>query len=147
MVKSKKEMWHKWHKFFVHIIFAPNVTLEALAQFWKKTHLCVRGTNFGKCSNWHITYLAIGFLKNKSIHPKSGLSNAKFETPNHGFTHYTKWNDGLSVNGKKQNNFLFLFSINKFLLFSISGMNVEEKIVEKLQRQSREKLQKLREEM
>jgi hypothetical protein len=36
-------MWHKWHKVFVHIIFAPNVTLEALAQFWKKPTFVLEG--------------------------------------------------------------------------------------------------------
>jgi hypothetical protein len=35
---------------------------------------------------------------------------------------------------KKKNNYLFLFFANKFLLFSISRMNVEESIIEKLQK-------------
>jgi hypothetical protein len=51
-----------------------------------------------------------------------------------------KWNDGVFAVGKEQNNFFFLLAINKFLLFSISRMNMEESFVEKLQKNSKERL-------
>jgi hypothetical protein len=40
----------------------------------------------------------------------------------------------------------FHFFVNKFLSFFVSKMSAKESFVEKLQRQSREKLQKLKEE-
>jgi hypothetical protein len=52
--------------------------------------------------------------------------------------HYTKQDDGTFIINKEQNNSSFLFSVNKFLSFSISRMNTKESFVEKLQRQSRE---------
>ncbi len=41
---------------------------------------------------------------------------------------------------------LFSFSTSRFQSFFVSKMSVEESLVEKLQKQSREKLQKLQEE-
>jgi hypothetical protein len=52
------------------------------------------------------------------------------------------------MEGGKQDSaysFSFSFSTNKFLSFFVSGMSVEESFMEKLQKQSRDKLQKLRE--
>jgi hypothetical protein len=46
--------------------------------------------------------------------------------------HYTKQNDGIFAIDKEQNNSSFLFSTNKFLLFSISKMNIKESFIEKL---------------
>jgi hypothetical protein len=61
--------------------------------------------------------------------------------------HYMKQDDGVCKIDKEQNNYLFLFFVNKFLLFSVSRMKIEESFFEKLQKQSaREMLQKLREE-
>jgi hypothetical protein len=54
---------------------------------------------------------------------------------------YTKRNDGVFTVDKEHKNFSFLFVVNMFLLFSISRMNIEESFIEKLQKQSREKLQ------
>jgi hypothetical protein len=54
--------------------------------------------------------------------------------------HYTKQDDSVFVINKECNNSSFLFSTNKFVMFLISRMSVEESIVEKLQRQLREKL-------
>ncbi len=45
-----------------------------------------------------------------------------------------------------QSDSLFSFSINRFQSFFISIMSTEKSLVEKLQKQSREKLQKLKEE-
>jgi hypothetical protein len=59
--------------------------------------------------------------------------------------HYTNQDDGVSKINKEQNNYLFLFFANKILLCSISRMKIEESFVEKLQKQSKEMLQKLRE--
>jgi hypothetical protein len=42
--------------------------------------------------------------------------------------HYTKRDDGVSKISKIQNNYLFLFFANKFLLFSIFKMNVKRKL-------------------
>ncbi len=60
--------------------------------------------------------------------------------------HFMKCGDNISEGGKHQNDYLFSFSTNKFKSFFISRMNVEESLVEKLQRQFRQKLQKLKEE-
>jgi hypothetical protein len=54
--------------------------------------------------------------------------------------HYTKQNDGIFAISKEHNNSSLLFFANKFLLFFISRMSVEESFAEKLQRQSRERL-------
>ncbi len=60
--------------------------------------------------------------------------------------HYMKQSDGVFLASKEHNNSLFSFSTNMFLSFSISKMSTKESFVEKLQRQFREKLQKLKEE-
>jgi hypothetical protein len=60
--------------------------------------------------------------------------------------HYTKWNNGIFVADKENSDSLSPFSANKFLPFSISRMSVEENFVEKLQRQSKKRLQKLKQE-
>jgi hypothetical protein len=57
-----------------------------------------------------------------------------------------KRGDNISKGGKHQNDSLFLFSKNKFQLFFVSRMSAKESLVEKLQRQSKEKLQKLKKE-
>ncbi len=54
--------------------------------------------------------------------------------------HCTKQDNGIFATDKKNNDSLFSFFANKFLSFSISKMNAEENFVEKLQRQSRERL-------
>jgi hypothetical protein len=54
--------------------------------------------------------------------------------------------DNISKSGKHQSDSLFSFSTSKFQSFFISKMSAEESFVEKLQRQSRKKLQKLKEE-
>jgi hypothetical protein len=53
--------------------------------------------------------------------------------------HYTKRNDGVFAVNKEHSNFS-LFVVNRFLMFSISRLNVEESFIEKLQIQSRERL-------
>ncbi len=60
--------------------------------------------------------------------------------------HFMKQGDNTSKGSKHYNDSLFLFSTSKFELFFVSKMNVEKSFVEKLQRQSREKLQNLKEE-
>ncbi len=45
--------------------------------------------------------------------------------------------DGVSTIDKEHNDYLFSFSTNKFMSFSISKMSTEESFVEKLHRQSR----------
>jgi hypothetical protein len=57
-----------------------------------------------------------------------------------------KRGDNISKGGKHQNDSLFLFSKNKFQSFFVSRMSAKESLVEKLQRQSKEKLQKLKKE-
>jgi hypothetical protein len=57
-----------------------------------------------------------------------------------------KRGDNVLQGGNHQNNYLFSFSTSKFRLFFVSIMNVEESLVEKLQRPSRKKLWKLKEE-
>ncbi len=42
---------------------------------------------------------------------------------------YTKQNDGVYANDKKQKNSSFLFSANKFLSFSISKMNIKKALL------------------
>jgi hypothetical protein len=54
--------------------------------------------------------------------------------------HFMKQGDNTSKGSKHYNDSLFLFSTSKFELFFVSKMNVEKSFVEKLQRQSREKL-------
>jgi hypothetical protein len=56
-----------------------------------------------------------------------------------------KRDDNASKGDKHYNDSLFLFSTSKFQSFFISKMNVEQSLVENLQRQFREKLQKLKE--
>jgi hypothetical protein len=46
--------------------------------------------------------------------------------------HYTKIGDGIYVANKEQNDYLFLFFVNKFMSFSISKMNTEKNFVENL---------------
>jgi len=53
-----------------------------------------------------------------------------------------KRGDGISTFDKENNDSLFSFFANKFLSFLISRMSANESFVEKLQRQSKEKLQK-----
>jgi hypothetical protein len=60
--------------------------------------------------------------------------------------HFMKRSDNVSKGNKHQNNYLFSFSISRFQLFFVSRMNIEESLLENLQRKSREKLQKLKEE-
>ncbi len=60
--------------------------------------------------------------------------------------HFMKCGDNISKGGKHYNNSLFLFSKNKFQSCFVSRMSVEESLVEKLQRQFKEKLQKLKKE-
>jgi len=57
-----------------------------------------------------------------------------------------KRNDYISKGGKQQNASSFSFFTNKFLSFFVSKMSVKKSFVEKLQQQSKEKLQKLKEE-
>jgi hypothetical protein len=57
-----------------------------------------------------------------------------------------KRGDNTSKGGKHYNDYLFSFSISRFQLFFVSRMNIEESLLENLQRKSREKLQKLKEE-
>jgi hypothetical protein len=57
-----------------------------------------------------------------------------------------KQGDNASKGGKYYNDYLFIFSTSRFQLFFVSKMSGEEKFVEKLQGQSREKLQNLKEE-
>ncbi len=59
--------------------------------------------------------------------------------------HFMKQGDNASK-GNKYYDSSFLFSINRFQSFFVSKMSVEESLVEKLQRQFRKKLQKLKEE-
>jgi hypothetical protein len=54
--------------------------------------------------------------------------------------------DNISKSGKHQSDYLFSFSTSKFQSFFVSKMSAEESFVEKLQRQFRKKLQKLKEE-
>jgi hypothetical protein len=55
-----------------------------------------------------------------------------------------KSHDCISKGSKQYSDFLF-FSTSRFLLVFVSRMSVEESFVEKLQRQFKEKLQKLKE--
>jgi hypothetical protein len=55
-----------------------------------------------------------------------------------------KQDDGIFEIGK--NNYLFLVFANSFLLFSISKMNVEERIIEKLQKTIKKETTNLKEE-
>ncbi len=57
-----------------------------------------------------------------------------------------KQGDYISKGNKHQSDYLFLFSTSIFQSFFVFIMNVETSFVEKLQRPSREKLQKLKEE-
>jgi len=57
-----------------------------------------------------------------------------------------KRGDNVLEGDNYQNDSLFSFSINRFQSFFISRMSTEESLVEKLQKQYREKLQKLKEE-
>ncbi len=57
-----------------------------------------------------------------------------------------KRGDSVSEGGKHQNDYLFSFSTRKFQSFFVSRMSAEKSLVEKLQIQSRKKLQKLKEE-
>jgi hypothetical protein len=57
-----------------------------------------------------------------------------------------KQGDYVSKGSKHQSDYLFLFSTSMFQSFFVSRMSVETSFVEKLQRLSREKLQKLKEE-
>jgi hypothetical protein len=57
-----------------------------------------------------------------------------------------KWDDYISKGDKEQNTSSFLFSTSKSLSFFVSKMSAKESFVENLQRQSREKLQKLKKE-
>jgi hypothetical protein len=57
-----------------------------------------------------------------------------------------KQGDYVSKSNKHQSDSLFLFSLSRFQLFFVSRMSVETSFVEKLQRPSREKLLKLKEE-
>jgi hypothetical protein len=52
--------------------------------------------------------------------------------------HFMKWNDYDLEGEKEYNASLFSFSTSKLLSFFVSRMSVEESIVEKLQRLSRE---------
>jgi hypothetical protein len=56
-----------------------------------------------------------------------------------------KRGDNASKGDKHYNDFLFSFSTSKFQSFFVSKMSVEESLMEKLQRHSEEKLQKLKE--
>ncbi len=58
--------------------------------------------------------------------------------------HFMKQGDNTSKGGKHYN--FFWFSTSRFQSFFVSKMSGEESFVEKLQRQFREKLQKLKEE-
>jgi len=60
--------------------------------------------------------------------------------------YFIKRDDYILEGDKQQSTFSFSLSTNKFLSFFISKMNVEESFIKKLQRQSKEKLQKLNEE-
>ncbi len=60
--------------------------------------------------------------------------------------HFMKRGDSVLEGDNYQNDSLFSFSINRFQSFFISKMNTKESLVEKLQKQYREKLQKLKEE-
>ncbi len=60
--------------------------------------------------------------------------------------YFIKQDDYILEGDKQQSTFSFSLSTNKFLSFFISKMNVEESFIKKLQRQSKEKLQKLNEE-
>ncbi len=60
--------------------------------------------------------------------------------------HFMKHGDIVLEGDKHQNDSLFLFSTSRFQSFFVSRMSVEEKLVEKLQRQSKVKLEKLKEE-
>jgi len=57
-----------------------------------------------------------------------------------------KQGDYVSKSNKHQSDSLFLFSLSRFQLFFVSRMSVETSFVEKLQRPSKEKLLKLKEE-
>jgi hypothetical protein len=57
-----------------------------------------------------------------------------------------KWDDYISKGDKEQNTSSFLFSTSKSLSFFVSKMSAKESFVENLQRQSREKVQKLKKE-
>lgn len=59
--------------------------------------------------------------------------------------HYMKWNDVVPTIGKEQITLSFSFLTNKFLSFSIFKMSAKKNFVEKLQRQSRKILLKLKE--
>jgi hypothetical protein len=48
--------------------------------------------------------------------------------------HFMKRGNNTSKGGKHYNDFLFSFTISKFQSFFVSSMNVEESLVEKLQR-------------
>jgi hypothetical protein len=60
--------------------------------------------------------------------------------------YFIKRDDCILEGDKQQSTFSFSLSTNKFLSFFISKMNVEESFIKKLQRQSKERLQKLNEE-
>jgi hypothetical protein len=57
-----------------------------------------------------------------------------------------KQGEYISKGDKDQNASMFSFSTSKLLSFFVSKMSVEESFVEILHRQSRERLQKLKEE-
>jgi len=59
--------------------------------------------------------------------------------------HFMKWNDNALEGDKHYGNF-FLFYTNRFQLFFVSKMSVEESFMEKLRIQSKEKLLKLKKE-
>ncbi len=54
--------------------------------------------------------------------------------------HFMKRGDSVLEGDNYQNDSLFSFSINRFQSFFISKMNTKESLVEKLQKQYREKL-------
>jgi hypothetical protein len=60
--------------------------------------------------------------------------------------HFRKQNDCITKGNKQQSTFSFSFFASKFLSFFVFRMNVEEIFVEKLQKQSKKRLQKLRKE-
>jgi hypothetical protein len=51
-----------------------------------------------------------------------------------------KRGDNTSKGGKHYKDFLFLFTISKFQSFFVCRMTIEKSLVEKLQRQFKEKL-------
>ncbi len=59
---------------------------------------------------------------------------------------FMKQIDNTLEGGKHYNDSLFLFFTSKFQPFFVSKMSVEESLMENLQRKSKQKLQKLKEE-